>query len=264
MKRIAIALIVILVAAGGYYFIFKGRQVEAPGGKLSDFENETTFETVAENVNYWNGVTGYFVRPRGPGNYPGVVMIHEWWGLNGNIKSAAESLAASGYSVLAVDLYGGEVSETSDRARELVGLVDRNAALENMRAAVRYLRDRGAGKVASLGWCFGGGKSLELSLSGDPLDATVIYYGSLTGDRGELGKIKWPVLGIFGEEDSSIPVESVRSFEAALSDLGVNKEIYVYPGVGHAFANPSNPDYAPKETADAWQKTLTFLAASLR
>jgi carboxymethylenebutenolidase len=111
-----------------------------------------------------------------------------------------------------------------------------------------------------LGWCFGGGQSLQLALNSEqnPLAATVIYYGNLVNDTNELSKIKWPVLGIFGDQDQSIPVKSVNAFEQALNKTGVTNEIYIYPGVGHAFANPSD-NYAPKEAADAWKKTLAFL-----
>jgi carboxymethylenebutenolidase len=92
-----------------------------------------------------------------------------------------------------------------------------------------------------------------------PLAATVIYYGNLVNDTESLSKIKWPVLGIFGDQDQSIPVDSVMQFEQALNEIGITNEIYIYPGVGHAFANPSGDNYAPKETADAWKKTLVFL-----
>jgi carboxymethylenebutenolidase len=100
---------------------------------------------------------------------------------------------------------------------------------------------------------------LALNSEEHPLAATVIYYGNLVNDRESLSKIKWPVLGIFGDQDQSIPVDSVMQFEQALNEIGITNEIYIYPGVGHAFANPSGDNYAPKETADAWKKTLVFL-----
>jgi carboxymethylenebutenolidase len=81
----------------------------------------------------------------------------------------------------------------------------------------------------------------------------------LVNNTEALSKIKWPVLGIFGDQDRSIPVNSVKQFGQALNEVGITNEIYIYPGVGHAFANPSNENYAPKETADAWKKTLAFL-----
>jgi carboxymethylenebutenolidase len=137
-------------------------------------------------------------------------------------------------------------------------------AVANMQGAVNYLgslENVNSSRIASLGWCFGGGQSLQLALNSEehPLAATVIYYGNLVNDRESLSKIKWPVLGIFGDQDQSIPVDSVMQFEQALNEIGITNEIYIYPGVGHAFANPSGDNYAPKETADAWKKTLVFL-----
>jgi carboxymethylenebutenolidase len=128
---------------------------------------------------------------------------------------------------------------------------------------VLYLRNHGSNQIGSLGWCFGGQQSLQLSLN-EPLDATVIYYGNLVNDTALLSSIKKPVLGIFGSNDTSISVQSVAAFESSLDALNISNEIYMYPGVGHAFANPSNPNFAPNETIDAWQKTLAFLDGNLK
>ncbi|OGC48905.1 hypothetical protein A3A69_02080 [candidate division WWE3 bacterium RIFCSPLOWO2_01_FULL_37_15] len=217
-----------------------------------------------ELIQYYEGSLGYFVKPKKEGYYPGVVMIHEWWGLNKNIKEMAEQLASKGYIVMAVDLYYGKVAQTVDEARELVTALNEEKALENMKAAVEFLRKNGAVKIASLGWCFGGGQSLQLALSGQELDATVLYYGSLETDSEKLSAINWPVLGIFGDQDTSIPVETVNSFDSALDTLNIENEIYIYPGVGHAFANPSGQNYAQEETEDAWEKTLAFLDKHLK
>jgi carboxymethylenebutenolidase len=193
-------------------------------------------------------------------------MIHENRGLNDNIKATANLLSKQGYVVLAVDLFQGEVTTDPNRARQLASSVRNNSdiAITNMQSAVSYLNSLenvNASRIASLGWCFGGGQSLQLALNSEdrPLAATIIYYGNLVNDTQVLSKIKWPVLGIFGDQDQSISINSVKQFEQALNKIGVTNEIYIYPGVGHAFANPSNANYAPKETADAWQKTLAFL-----
>lgn len=233
----------------------------------SDMLNgEGEFEVNIEMVNYFESVNGYLAIPAQAGNYPGVILIHEWWGLNQNIKDMAAELASNGYAVLAVDLYNGKVATDSNQARELVSSIDKETAVENMKAAITYLKEtQSSTRVASLGWCFGGGQSLQLALSGEqPVDATLIYYGSLVTDKNQLSKINWPVMGVFGDKDTSIPVESVNEFDAALDELGIENEIYLYQGVGHAFANPSGQNYAPIETADAWQKTLTFLEKSLK
>ena len=150
---------------------------------------------------------------------------------------------------------------------QLVGSVRENPseAIANLQAAVRYLgslESVNSSRIASLGWCFGGGQSLQLALNTEgenPLAATVLYYGDPVMDEQELSKIKWPILGIFGDQDESIPVENVTKFEQVLNSTGIPNEIYIYKGVGHAFANPSGDNYAPEETRDAWEKTLAFL-----
>ncbi|MBI2657183.1 dienelactone hydrolase family protein [Candidatus Woesearchaeota archaeon] len=221
----------------------------------------------AQEINY-GPATGFLAMPKAEGNYPAVVMIHEWWGLNDNIKEMARSLAAEGYVVLAVDLYDGKVGKNATEAGQLAGAVRSNPgeAISNMKTAVQYLKNLenvDDNRIASMGWCFGGAMSLQLALN-EPLNATIIYYGNLETNATKLSVIKWPVLGIFGEKDTSIPVESVRKFEAALNELGIKNEIHVYPNVGHAFANPSGMNYAPNETKDAWKKTVEFLGKHLK
>jgi carboxymethylenebutenolidase len=218
---------------------------------------------ISEEINYFEDIEGFYAHPETSGTYPGVVMIHEWWGLNDNIKDMARQLAKEDYYVLAVDLFG-KVATTPDEARAQIESLDQIKALENLKSATNFLKEKGAPKVASLGWCFGGGQSLQLSVSGEDLSATVIYYGQLVTDKEKLGQIKWPVLGIFGEEDTSIPVTQVDAFRDSLTSLGIENSINKYPGVGHAFANPSGANYAPEETKDAWVKTLAFLKENLK
>lgn len=240
-----------------------------------------------KTVNYFENTNGYLVYPistttsssiksnfsaNNNNTLPAVVMIHEWWGLNDNIKNMAETLATEGYVVLAVDLYNGKVANTAESAQNLVSKVRENPSesINNLQHAVRYLaslENVDSSKIASLGWCFGGGQSLQLALNTEPeypLAATIIYYGNLVSDQESISKIKWPVLGIFGDQDQSISVQSVKQFEDALNKNGITNEIYIYKGVGHAFANPSGDNYAPQETQDAWQKTVSFLNKYLK
>ena len=226
------------------------------------------------SVSYYDNTTGYLVYPELANNtqqqqqelLPAVLIIHEWWGLNEHIKNQADILAKEGYVVLAVDLYGGEVATDSNRAMELASSVRNNStsAIDNLQSAVNYIKSLemvDGSRIASLGWCFGGDWSLQLALnsSENPLAATIIYYGRPVTDTASLSSIDWPILGIFGDQDQAISVESVKQFTSALNASGITNEIYLYEGVGHAFANPSGDSYAPKETADAWQKTMAFL-----
>ena len=236
----------------------------ASGGPAEGIAEETVeYATVNDRV-----VSGFLARPAGaaPGG-PAVIVIQEWWGLNDNIRSMARRLAGEGYTALAVDLYAGEVAENPERARELMqASMGREQDLEdNLRQAYSYLTDaRGATKIGTIGWCFGGGWSLRAALlHPDGVDAAVIYYGQLITDKEQLATLRMPILGIFGAEDQGIPVANVREFEAALAELGKDAAIHVYEGADHAFANPSGTRYKQDAAEDAWSKTLAFLAKNL-
>lgn len=215
-----------------------------------------------ETVAYFGDVEGYFAVPSDYAEYPGVVMIHEWWGLNSHIKEMARKLASEGYMVLAVDIYEGTVAKDSTEASILSRKVEQTRANENMKAALAYLKERGATKLGSLGWCFGGGQSFQLSQSED-LDATVIYYGRVNTDPQQI-TLRSPVLGIFAENDQGIPPATVNAFKDALGSRGIIHDITIYPGVGHAFANPSGAAYNADASLDAWAKTLKFLDRNLK
>lgn len=269
-KKVLIILLAVLGISGIAYILYDesiislapkstDRQIKLPMNK------ERELEVIASEVEYFTDVIGYLAKPVVKNNYPGVIMIHEWWGLNDHIKRTARELASEGYVVLAVDLYYGEVAANPDRARELSSSLDQDKAIQNMKSAVAYLQTReNTRKLASLGWCFGGGQSLQLALSGERLDATIIYYGNLITEESKLSSIKWPVQGIFGEEDTVIPIETVKEFKSVLEQLEIENEIYIYPAVGHAFANPTGTNYSPNEAEDAWEKTITFLSKHLK
>lgn len=231
-------------------------------------QNVTTVEKMAYAEVEAEVSHGYFVIPVDMIEpYPAIIMIHEWWGLNDGVRAMANRLAALGYIVLAVDLYGGKTATTPVEARELMSRVARNPdrAIENIRQAYEFLRDiAGAPRIASIGWCFGGGWSLNTALLfPDELDAAVIYYGNVTDNERKLEPMNVPILGIFGAEDTGITVASVNGFEQALENLGKNYEIEIYPGVGHAFANPSGRSYNAEAAEKAWEQTVAFLDSHL-
>ena len=211
------------------------------------------------------GARAYLSLPEGKPPFPAVVVIHEWWGLNGHIQHWTDRLAADGYAALAVDLYGGRVATTPDSAMAYMRAVDDARAVAIMRAAHDYLRTNTrirAARTGSIGWCFGGGMSLKLALAEPELDAAVIYYGRLVTDPEELAAIKASVLGIFGNKDESIPPAVVNDFEAALTTAKVPHEIRRYDA-DHAFANPSAASYDQKNAGAAWSEVEKFLAAHL-
>ena len=213
-------------------------------------------------------VYGHFVFPEDMVEpLPAVIVIHEWWGLNDNIRSVADRLAGEGYIVLAVDLFGGSTADTREQARQQMLQVVENPAEanDNLRQAFEFVsRTAGAPRIGSLGWCFGGAWSLNTAmLFPEDLDAAVIYYGQVTDDADKLRPISAPILGLFGAEDRGIPVDSVRRFEAALEQLRKNYTVHIYPDARHAFANPTGNAYNAAAAADAWQKTLEFLSLHL-
>lgn len=228
-------------------------------------------DVTTEMVEYANvdgeAAMGYLARPAGvDGPLPGIIVIHEWWGLNDNVRSMTEQLAGEGYQALAVDLYGGKSADTRDGAMELMSasMEKSDALTENVKQAFAYLEGDGQ-RVGSIGWCFGGGWSLQTALAlPDDVDATVIYYGRLVTDEDTLAPLQMPILGFFGAEDQGIPVDSVNAFEASLNALGKDAAIHIYEGADHAFANPSGTAYQAEPAQDAWAKTLAFFEAHLK
>ena len=213
-------------------------------------------------------VYGYFVFPSDMVEpLAAIIVIHEWWGLNDNIRAMADRLAAEGYIVLAIDLFGGNIATSADEARQMVlsTIEDAELASDNIRQAYDFLDTAaGAPRIGSLGWCFGGGWSLNTAmLFPDDLDAAVIYYGQVTDDEELLRPINAPILGLFGADDSGISVETVRQFETALEHLRKPHEIHIFPGADHAFANPTGNTYNADVAEDAWDKTFEFLNYNL-
>ena len=190
--------------------------------------------------------------------------------MNDNVRAMTRRLAGEGYLALAVDLYGGKVAETADDASATMSaaMAKPDRLLANLRAAANHLRDEAkVPRLGVLGWCFGGGWSLQTALAlGERIDAAVVYYGRPVSDPAELAKLKAPLLGLYGELDKGIPVAGVREMEAALGKLGKlgkTATIVVYPNATHAFANPTGPSYQKEAAEDAWRRTTAFLAAQL-
>jgi carboxymethylenebutenolidase len=260
----------------------EGTPVSTPTGHEQAGEPDMSYLGLAEVFNGKTGInvsvsnvsvdidgvmlSGFLAQPESEGNYPGIVMIHEWWGLNDQVKSMADITAREGYVVLAVDLFKGNVATTTEGAQANIRNNPNNETITKMQAAVMYLRDMKSvnkGRIASLGWCYGGGQSLQIGLN-EELQATVIYYGSVSTDKSDLIRLKEPVLGIFGVEDTSISVSDIREFERILKEQGTKVDIYIYDGAGHGFSNPTNTAaFREEQSVDAWNKTLDFLKLNL-
>jgi carboxymethylenebutenolidase len=225
----------------------------------------------SEMVTFKSGdetISGFLALPSGAGRHPGIVAIHEWWGLNDWVKEEAQKFADLGYVVLAPDLYRGKVATDPNEAHELMRGMPQDRAIRDLKAAFDYLAARpdvNSSKVGSIGWCMGGGLSLQLAIHEPRLAACAVNYGAMPTDANDINQIKAPVLGNFGAEDRGITPAAVDAFQKAMQAGGKSIDVKVYPGAGHGFENPNNKDaYRPDATADAWTRIVAFFGKTLK
>ena len=208
---------------------------------------------------------GYLSQPENKKVKSGLIVIHEWWGLNEDIHLMADQLAGLGYHSLAVDLYDGKSADGVREAFQLSTGLSKNedAALANLKEAYDYLTDElGVEKVGIIGWCLGGKWSLRGSLLlPNEIDATVIYYGSLIDDRAKLATLEMPIIGFIGTKDRLH--KQFIQFDEDLKALNKDYSVHVYEGAKHAFANASGMAYEAEAAEDSWEKTVAFLANHL-
>ena len=217
-----------------------------------------TFQSGPENV------TAFLASIGEPGRQRAVIAIHEWWGLNDWVKEQATNLASNGYVVLAVDLYQGTVTVSPVEARKPKRGLRQDLVIRAMRAAFDYLAGRpdvDPQHIGSIEWSMGGGYALQLTIHEPRLAACVVNYGALPTDPVDLQSINAQVLGTFGALDRGIPPKKVRAFEQEMNAVNKSVDMKIYHDAGHAFENPANTrGYRPELTADAWSRTVTFLA----
>jgi carboxymethylenebutenolidase len=236
----------------------------------------SAFAATPKDVTYKSGsdtVHGIVYTPAGKGPFPGIVVIHEWWGLNDWVKEQASKLSDQGYVTLAIDLYRGKVATTPNEAHEFMGGVPPDRANRDLEAAFNFLQSQSNVKkdrIGAIGWCMGGGYSLGLALQEPRLAADVINYGvydyaSLAKDQAAIKKINAPIVGFFGAQDRGIPTDDLRKFWEQMKSQKKVAVFSIYPDAGHAFENPNNKDgYRPKDAEDAWKKTVAFFEATLK
>jgi carboxymethylenebutenolidase len=233
--------------------------------------SSTCFAADGKDVSYKSGdetVQAVLYTPPGKGPFPAIIVIHEYWGLNDWVKDQASKLAEQGYVALAIDLYRGRVATTPDMAHELMRGVPEDRARRDLHAAFEYLQSQPnvrKDRIGAIGWCMGGGYSLDVALQEPALAADVINYGHLATDPDALRKINAPILGLFGGQDRGITPDDVHKFAASMKQLSKKIDIKIYDDAGHAFENPNNKDgYRAADAADAWQRTVSFLAGTLK
>jgi carboxymethylenebutenolidase len=232
-----------------------------------------SFADNSKTVSYKSGdetVQAVLYTPAGKGPFAAVIVIHEWWGLNDWVKDQAAKLAGEGYVALAIDLYRGKVATTPEMAHEIMRGVPEDRARRDLHAAFKFLADQPnvkQSRIGAIGWCMGGGYALDVALQEPTLAADVINYGHLATDPDALKKINAPILGLFGGLDQGIPANDVRKFAETLKGMGKKIDVKIYDDAGHAFENPNNknePGYRAADAADAWKRTVSFLADNLK
>jgi carboxymethylenebutenolidase len=216
-------------------------------------------------------VSGYLAEPQAGAGAPGVVVIQEWWGLNDQIKGVADKLAVAGYRALVPDLYRGTVTVDAKEAEHLMtGLNFADAAGQDVRGAVQYLKGKSA-KVGVTGFCMGGALTILSAVNVPEADATVCWYGYPPLEYVDASKIKAPMLAHFAIDDVPFPIAKVEELEKKLRDAKVRFEVHRYKAK-HAFANETRvgknalpyAEYNPDAAKLAWQRTMEFLAKSLK
>src|SRR5579862_1177226 len=214
-----------------------------------------------ETVTFPNGtgtVSGFLATPEKPGRYPALVVIHEWWGLTDWVKEQTTKLAAQGYVALAVDLYRGQVTSDPEMAHELMRGLPADRALSDLKAGYAYLgtrKDVDRDHIGSIGWCMGGGFSLQLAIHEPHLAACIVNYGALPTDPNDIQQILAPVLGNFGAQDRGITPADVQAFEKTMKTMNRRVDLKEYDGAGHGFENSSTAgSYREDSAADAWAR----------
>ena len=253
---LAVVLVVVVLLAG--LIIYEGTQGNA---RLDAITN-----TRIPNPN-GPEIRAYVARPSKPGPHPAVIMIHEFFGLNEDIIGKAQALADEGYVVVAPDVFRGSTTQQIPRAIFQVitnGAEQVNTDVDAVMTWLTSQPDVQADRTGIIGFCFGGRTSLLYSLHNNQIAATAVLYGNPVIDVERLKSLPGPVLGIFGEADQSIPLDSVRKFEAALNEAGVPNEITIYSGQPHAFVTSIEAIRLGGPQGEAWQQILDFLAQSLQ
>ena len=234
-----------------------------PGDALEEQENPL-IGLLEQEIPYGEGVDGnlmgFLAVPEDAAQpLPGIIVLHEWWGLNDAVKDAARRIAREGYVVLATDFYGGRAAETVADAQALMRelVEDPDSVRDNIRQAAEYLRRYAlAPRIGSIGW--------DMGMMPNELDALVMFYGAVETDEAVLDTLGMPILALFGEQDRSIPLRSVQEFRNVLGQLGKEAEVRIYSGVDHGFFFPASPTYSPIAADDAWNRTTALFEAALK
>ena len=227
---------------------------------------------VTETVQYpgkAGSVKAYVARPKDGGKRGAVIVIHENKGLNDHIRDVARRFAKEGLVALAPDLLsragGTDQFKSADDATQAIGKLTKDGVVEDLAGAVDYLKKQSFanGRVGVVGFCWGGGQSLNFATKSKELNAAVVYYGRNPDPLDAVQNINCPILGNYGQDDPNI-VAGVEPLKEAVKKYGKSADLKVYPGAKHAFNNNTNPErYHPEASKDAWTRTAGFFKKNL-
>lgn len=224
-------------------------------------------DTAFVQIGTGDSQTGMFVAwPAGQAAVPVVLVVHDWWGLDGGNREIALRLAREGYAAMIADLYHGKVTDDPMVAHELARGVTPEGSQRDLDAAAAWARAQTrthASRLAVMGFCMGGGIALQYAIH-SPVNGTVMYYGSPDTSAADLEKLSAPLQGHFGEEDQGIPPRRVEEFRKALKAARRDAEVFEYPGAGHGFMRQGADSYRPDAERQAWARTLAFLQKTLK
>ena len=260
--------LVLLVTAIAALALVGARLVPARPAPSGASSARSGADTAFVRIGSGERTAGAFVAwPSGNQPVPAIVVAHEWWGLNGQIRDIARRLAQQGYAAIVPDLYHDKVADDPMRAHELMRGLEQDEALGTLSDAVAWLRSQprtAKGRIGAMGFCMGGGLAEQMGLNGAGVAAVVMFYGTPEPDSTRLARLAVPLQAHFGAQDEGIPAERVESFRVALKKAGKITEVYVYPGAGHAFMHDGGSSYRPDAARQAWARTLAFLQKHLK
>jgi carboxymethylenebutenolidase len=210
-----------------------------------------------------NGVdgSGYLAILADDAPHPGVIVIQEWWGLDGHIKDIAERFAREGFVALAPDLYHGAIATEPDEARKLVMNMNREQAVKDLLGAVKHLQSLpnvAPKQLGCIGFCMGGSLTLALAAATPAIAACAPFYAGMQPGRDQIARIEAELFCAFGAADAGIPMDNVRAFEDNLKSTGKTAEVKVYDGAPHSFFNDTKDSYRAAAANDAWSNSLAL------
>jgi carboxymethylenebutenolidase len=210
---------------------------------------------------------GFLSIPTQIGKYPGVIVIHEIWGLVDHIKDVTMRLAREGYAALAVDLFDGKTLTKLEEGRKFREQFTQEKVLAHLNGGHSYLKtlkNINSKRIGSIGFCMGGGLSLLLACHNSEIAAAVVFYGRNPTPMDLLKNLQCPVLGNYAGADLAMSEADVKLLEGTLTKYGKIFDIKTYPGAPHGFFNDTRENYRPGAAKDAWERTIRFFGEYLK